>query len=193
MCACVCVYTYVLWYTGLLTAGLASSRVNDPTSEEAAFEELWKNVSQVPTTYDGNLLRGRWKKMLWNLPFNGISVATSGLTIDKVMNDEGLRRLASLVMNETRTVAHADLDRVFGEDGYVPLSDEDLEYCMKLSDTMGDYKPSTMLDLTNRRPMEVKYLFEKPLERARALNIPVPHLETLVFQIQAYQRIYNLF
>jgi len=53
-------------------------------------------------------------------------------------------------------LAHADLERVFGVDGYEPLPDEDLEYCMTLSDTMGPYKPSTMLDLINRRSMEVK-------------------------------------
>jgi ketopantoate reductase len=41
--------------------------------------------------------------------------------------------------------------------------------------------------------MEVKYMFRAPLERARALGIPVPHLETLVAQIGALQRIYNLY
>ena len=44
-----------------------------------------------------------------------------------------------------------------------------------------------------RNPMEVKYLFEKPIERARELGVPVPHLETLVAQISALQRFYNLF
>jgi len=123
------------------------------------------------------------------------SVAMGGITIDKVMTDPGLRQLASIIMDETRTageigkstarfiitkpgpaqplspaqplidfffllsffhVAHADLERVLGADGYEPLKDEDLEYCMTLSDTMGPYKPSTMLDLVNRRKMEVK-------------------------------------
>lgn len=34
---------------------------------------------------------------------------------------------------------------------------------MDLSDNMGPYKTSTMLDLTNRKPMEVHYLFRKPV------------------------------
>lgn len=64
---------------------------------------------------------------------------------------------------------------------------------MDLSDNMGPYKTSTMLDLTQRNPMEVKYLFRKPVERAEQLGVAVPHLETLVAQIEALQRIYKLF
>jgi ketopantoate reductase len=41
--------------------------------------------------------------------------------------------------------------------------------------------------------MEVKYLFRAPVERARTLGVPVPHLETLVAQIGALQRMYNLY
>jgi ketopantoate reductase len=41
--------------------------------------------------------------------------------------------------------------------------------------------------------MEVKYLFRAPVERARTLGVPVPHLETLVAQIGALQRMHNLY
>jgi len=58
---------------------------------------------------------------------------------------------------------------------------------------MGLYKTSTMLDLVERRPMEVQYLFGKPLEYADKLGVPVPHLETMVAQIRAFQRFHNLF
>jgi len=58
---------------------------------------------------------------------------------------------------------------------------------------MGPYKTSTMLDLCNRRSMEVKYLFEKPLERAKILGVETPHLLTIVMQIQAFQRMYDLY
>lgn len=91
---------------------------------------------------------------------------------------------------------------------------------MQLSDDMGAYKTSTMLDLTQRKPMEAHYLFRRPVsitcshssdevifsflparpvaineqvQRAEKLGIPVPHLETLVIQIEAMQRMYNLF
>jgi 2-dehydropantoate 2-reductase len=130
---------------------------------------------------------------MWNLPFSGISVAMGGITVDKIVTDPGLRQLALDVMDETIAVANMDLERIYGPDGYDPLGEQQKEYCMNLSDTMGPYRPSTMLDLMNRRPMEVKYLFEKPLSIARKLGVPVPHLETIVAQIAAYQRIYDLY
>ncbi len=64
---------------------------------------------------------------------------------------------------------------------------------MALSDGMGPYKTSTMIDLVNRNPMEVKYLFSKAVERANQLNVPVPTLSTIVTQIEAFQRFDNLF
>jgi ketopantoate reductase len=49
-----------------------------------------------------------------------------------------------------------------------------------------------MIDFVEGRPLEVNYLFTKPVERARALGVSVPHLDTLVTQIEAYQRLGNL-
>ena len=55
--------------------------------------------------------------MLWNLPFNGISVAMGGITIDEVVGDEGLREMVWGVMDETVHVANRDLEvRRYGEE-----------------------------------------------------------------------------
>jgi 2-dehydropantoate 2-reductase len=95
-------------------------------------------------------------------------------------------------MDETVAAANADLaSHGLSESAY--LGDEDKRAMMQLSDDMGAYKTSTMLDLTQRKPMEVHYLFRRPVQRAEKLGIPVPHLETLVIQIEAMQRMYNLF
>jgi Ketopantoate reductase len=64
---------------------------------------------------------------------------------------------------------------------------------MELSDNMGPYKTSTMLDLVNGKPMEVKYLFRKAVDRANELNVSTPILDTLVNQIEFLQRIHNLY
>ena len=48
--------------------------------------------------------------MCWNLPYNGISVAMGGITVDKIVSDPGLRRLADLVMDETIAAGNADLE-----------------------------------------------------------------------------------
>lgn len=50
-----------------------------------------------------------------------------------------------------------------------------------------------MLDMLARKPMEVKYLFRRAVDRADDLGVECPHLETLVFHIEAHQRHYNLY
>ena len=41
--------------------------------------------------------------------FSGISVAMGGITVDRIVNDPSLRRLAYKVIDETLAVANADL------------------------------------------------------------------------------------
>ncbi len=175
-------------YAGLISGGVAISRENFNDQEnQQAFRDLWAPTS-IDIAYEQSLLGGRWRKCLWNLPFNGISVAMNGITVDKIVNDPGLRRLASEIMDETVTAANADLAaHGFGEEFY--LTEEDKNKMMNLSDNMGAYRTSTMIDFVEGRPLEVHYMFTKPVERARSLGIHVPYLETIVTQIQALERL----
>ena len=161
-------------------------------SDKKAIMDLFEPVTPVPFEFEDNLLRGRWWKNCWNLPFNGISVAMGGITTDRIVGDPSLRKLAYKVMDETIATANADLAKHgFPEEDYLP--EDTREKMMVFTDTMGAYKPSTMLDLHARKPMEVKYLFKTALDRATKLGVPVPHLETLVSQIEAFQRHYKLY
>jgi hypothetical protein len=57
------------------------------------------------------------------LPFNGISVSMGGITVDRIVGDPSLRKLAYKVMDETIAIANADLrkhgcaeDELLGEE-----------------------------------------------------------------------------
>ncbi|KAL7560602.1 hypothetical protein ACA910_000057 [Epithemia clementina (nom. ined.)] len=190
-------------YAGLLAAGVAASSCNNVDNvheDEEAFRLLFQG-SKVPITYEPNLLRGRWKKMIWNLPFNGISVAMGGITVDEIVQDVGLRELAVAIMDETIAAGNAELQASSSTLSlssssstlsWEPLGEAEKDQMMALSDNMGPYKTSTMLDFTHRRSMEVEYLFREPIRRADRLGIPVPHLRTIVTMIEAYQRKYKL-
>jgi 2-dehydropantoate 2-reductase len=119
-------------FAGLLAAGVACSRTEDPGQDQAAFKDLWA-LSLVKTDYEACLLRGRWKKMIWNLPFNGISVAMGGITVDKIVTDPDLRGLVDSVMDEVIATANADLDRKYGK-GFEALGDTEKKLMMGLSD-----------------------------------------------------------
>ena len=76
------------------------------------------------------MTRARWSKNVWNLPFNGISVAMGGITIDILVNDLGLRRLAHKIMDETIAVANMDLEsRGFGPETYLGEVEVGYEFC----------------------------------------------------------------
>mmetsp|Transcript_21839 Transcript_21839/g.33192 ORF Transcript_21839/g.33192 Transcript_21839/m.33192 type:complete len:374 (-) Transcript_21839:187-1308(-) len=142
-------------YAGKLTASLSkSSSIADIGAHERAMIDLWKPTRGFEFVYDPCLTRARWSKNLWNLPFNGISVAMN-VTVDKIVQDEGLRRLSYKIMDETLAVANEDINqRGFSDTGY--LGEVEKEQMMALSDAMGPYKTSTMLDFRNERKMEVK-------------------------------------
>jgi len=121
-------------FAGLLAAGVACSRTEDsPEVDQTAFEQLWA-PTKVTTAYEPCLLRGRWKKNIWNLPFNGISVAMGGITIDRVVQDPDLRRLADMLMDETIAVANAALEEKYGESGFDALGVTEKKLMMGLSD-----------------------------------------------------------
>jgi 2-dehydropantoate 2-reductase len=115
-----------------------------------------------------------------------------GITVDKIVNDPGLRQLADLVMDETIAAANADIAKN-EQDISLFLGADDKNRMFALSDSMGPYRTSTMIDFVERKPMEVQYLFRKAIERAQFLGVSVPRLETLVAQIEALQRFHNLF
>ena len=175
-------------FAGLLSGGIAMSRESfSGHDNQQYFQNLWRPTS-IDITYEQSLLRGRWRKYLWNLPFNGISVAMNGITVDKIVNDPGLRKLAQNIMDETIAIANADLAaHGFGEE--FDLNAEDKQKMMDLSDNMGAYRTSTMIDFVEGRPLEVRYLFTKPIEKARLLGVHAPYLETIVAQIEALERL----
>ena len=121
-------------FAGFLSAGVAASNIDnrnnnnnnndDNASHEQAFRDLWA-PTRVDVGFEPSLLRGRWKKNVWNLPFSGISVAMGGISIDVLVQDVGLRELALKVMDETVAIANADLQHN-GHDPSAFLGNDDV-------------------------------------------------------------------
>jgi 2-dehydropantoate 2-reductase len=49
---------------------------------------------------------------------------------------------------------------------------------MEMTDTMVPYSPSMRLDYDFHRPMEIQYLYSRPLQIARESGHPMPKLES---------------
>ncbi len=116
-------------------------------------------------------LRGmQWRKLVWNIPFNGLSVAAGGVTTDVIVSDEGLCGLAKGLMQEIVSAA-----RAIGLD----LSDDIVEENIELTRRMGEYAPSSLIDHRAGRPVEVDAIWGEPLRQGLQAGAEMPRLEAL--------------
>ena len=127
----------------------------------------------IPVKTSENLALARWRKLVWNIPYNGLSVAL-GLTTDRIMADPSHAARVRRIMNEVVAMA--------GACGHV--IDQDFVARM-LNDTirMKPYKPSMMLDFEKGRMLETDTIYRAPLELGEAAGARAPETEELYRQI----------
>lgn len=111
----------------------------------------------------------RWRKLLWNIPFNGLSIA-AGANVAEVLADGGLRSLARALMDEV-----LDAARRLGHE----IPDEYADWQIDRSDSMGAYRPSSMIDYEAGHPVEVEAIWGEPLRQGTAAGAAMPRLEML--------------
>lgn len=121
----------------------------------------------------------RWRKLVWNIPFNGLSVVAGRLDTAKILADESLRLLALELMDETIAIANAC--------GYRLPTALALEQ-MKATKLMGEFKTSTLVDYLAGRPLEIEPIWGEPLHRALSLGLAVPRLQELQRQLVSVDR-----
>jgi 2-dehydropantoate 2-reductase len=116
-----------------------------------------------------DLRRGRWEKLLWNIPFNGFG-AVLDLTTDLLINHEAGMELLVRIMQEVRAIAAAD---------GAELPESLIQTQIERTRTMGAYQSSSQVDRRQGRAMEIEAILGEPLRRAEQLGVPAPTLATL--------------
>ena len=117
----------------------------------------------------------RWKKAVWNMPFNGMTVALDTRT-DLLLANPATRQLIYSQMLEVIHAAQAcgveNIDETFADK------------MIYNTEHMTPYSPSMKLDHDYGRPMEIHYLYTRPLQMARAAGCPMPQLEMLEAELR---------
>jgi 2-dehydropantoate 2-reductase len=116
-----------------------------------------------------DLVAARWQKLMWNMPYNGLSVVLDAGT-DQLQADPSSRALVTRLMREVEAASVA-IGHPTG-DGFV---DQMLEY----TDRMTPYAPSMKLDHEAGRPMELAAIYDEPLRVAAAAGAPMRELTAL--------------
>ena len=153
---------------------------DDPAEVDAGLA-LWAGA-KVETVRAPSLLAGRWTKLCWNVPFNGLAVTAGGITTDRILADPALREAVTTLILEVAAAGNADLE-AHGQS--VRLDGAAIARNMvAATDAMAAYRPSTMIDFVEGQPMEVAAIFEEPLRRASALGVATPLLALVTGQIR---------
>ena len=167
----------------------------------ASFRE-----AAVACTVTENLARAHWEKLVWNIPFNGLGVASAAgfdafvrpsgdsgpsalephpstpgecLTTDKLLADGRWARLVRELMLEVIAAA-----RTLGYDVPEAFADQQIENTR----TMGAYRASTLIDFERGQPLELQSLFLEPLRQATRAGVAMPRLATLCGVLENLKR-----
>jgi 2-dehydropantoate 2-reductase len=150
--------------------GLITERMQRLTSD---FTQA--KINMQPTA---DLQSMRWRKLMWNIPYNGLSVILQADT-QKIMSDPQASMLAEELMIEVRDAAAA-CGRI------IELG----EIAKMLEDTrkMVPYDSSMLLDYRHGRAMEVESIFGNPLRAALAAGYRPAKVEMLYRQLSYLNR-----
>ena len=133
------------------------------------------DAAGVKSRVAANLLEARWRKLVWNIPFNGLAIARGGITTDKLCADPALATEVCELMGEVQHAAAA-----FG----FAIPDEFLKLQFDVTPPMGAYPPSSLVDFLAGREVEVDAIWGEPLRRAQAAGVQVPRLAALHAELQ---------
>lgn len=135
--------------------------------------ELFRSAGVACDVLD-DLRRGRWEKLVWNIPFNGLGAALD-LATDRVIGSEAGMALVAGLMREVIAVAAAE---------GVPLAADLVDRQVAHTATMGAYRSSMQVDRRRGRALEVDAILGEPLRRAQRLGVPTPFLEAVYHMVR---------
>lgn len=146
-----------------------------PPGAQAAGEAMaarlvadWQ-AAGVPAQHSDDIAAARWRKCLWNAPFNPLSVIGGASTAELLAVPE-IEALVRRAMEEVRDVAQA---------AGITLSAEAIGLNLHNTRQMPPYRTSMLLDYEAGRPLEREAILGSVLARAQAADVAVPTLQAL--------------
>ncbi len=149
-----------------------------PERDEGTAKRIMADFERagIAVEFVEDLIKERWKKLMWNIPFNGLSVILSSGT-DKIITNSGMRQLCREIMQELIVGA--------GACGY-RIENEYVDELISLTEKLVPYKTSMMMDFENKRHMEIHYMYRIPLQKAKERGV-------LMEKVQMLERILSFF
>ncbi|BAN49025.1 putative 2-dehydropantoate 2-reductase [Metapseudomonas resinovorans] len=156
---------------GAVNLGYHSGPALDDAQRQALTEEgsaLFK-AAGIDSAAVANLDQARWQKLVWNVPYNGLSVLLGAGTTALMANADS-RELIQAIMQEVVDAATA-----LG----LRMPENFIGKLMTSTDRMPDYLPSMYHDFAQKRPLELGAIYEAPLAAAAAVGFEMPSIRAL--------------
>jgi 2-dehydropantoate 2-reductase len=154
---------------GMVRMGEFSGEGSSPRVEGIA--RMFRDC-KIPCEVLPNLLAGRWEKLIWNVPFNGLGAALD-LTTDRLIASEAGRELVGKLMGEVIAGAAAHGIR------FKLAAEEIIGRQIRATASMGPYRSSMQIDREEGRPLEVEAILGEPWRRSLAKGVAMEELGRL--------------
>ncbi|MBQ2521172.1 MAG: 2-dehydropantoate 2-reductase [Bacteroidales bacterium] len=146
-----------------------------PGAEQRTAEVIRDLTEAGVKAVTAEYLEARWKKQVWNMPFNGMTVALNTST-DALMANPSTAALIRAQMLEVIAAARAL--------GVKNIDENFADLMLEMTAGMKPYAPSMKLDHDFGRPMEIGAIYTEALRQAREAGCPMPRLEMLEAQLR---------
>jgi 2-dehydropantoate 2-reductase len=137
---------------GSIKMALQSGKKDDLEITAAAFKDSGITVTELD-----DLPLARWQKLMWNIPFNGLSVVLDSST-DIITSQKDACSLAEDLMKEVLNGANAC---------GVLIEEDFITKMIEYTKSMKPYDPSMRIDFLRKREMELETIYAEPIRQAK--------------------------
>ena len=130
--------------------------------------------ADIPIELTEDLMLARWKKLVWNIPYNGLSVILNATT-DELMTNIHTRQLVEQLMCEVATGAKS-IGRI--------IPDSFIQTMLNNTAKMIAYRTSMKIDYDENRPLEVEAIFGNPLRKTQEAGVNLPQINCVYQQLK---------
>jgi len=150
---------------------------NTPRAQSLArlFEKAGIRCSVAPSVGSA-----RWYKLVWNVPFNGLSISEGGIDTAQILANPKLHAETLVLMNEVMAASAA---LGFPQDPDHPNQE------IARTQKMGAYQPSSLLDYLAQKPVELESIWGEALRQGTAAGVPMPQLKELYQKLKQLVRL----
>ena len=157
---------------GKLTLGLHTQ------SAEVLFNTLTNDLIDAGLEIEvaPDLQSARWRKLVWNIAYNGTTVVLNTDT-KQLMDNTSTHQLVTDLMIEVMNGANACGIQY-------PIDETFIQQMLNMTENMAVYAPSMKLDFDHKREMEIERIYSRPITEAKKAGYEMKKTATIEQQLK---------